>query len=210
MRMPAACTLRVRAVMGIPGRPKMVSMPLSLRASMTSEKPSVSGDGALISPLAIFGASSAGLAAGEMTLASPVFALRVSPAVVVGALVAVTEGMSRSFVWILSGYNLSGSKPVSCRLPGMRLLQTLFLISPKWLRREALRVHRRLGHNVHARGFDLCSPHRSQHEPGHQRSDRVHDAGGDEDGVPIARHRSQQARQGNQKRSCALGGVEQA
>src|SRR5712671_6492357 len=66
--MPAACNLRVRSVMGMPGSPKIVSMPFSLRASITSAKPSVScdwGDGALISPPAIFGASSAGLAPGE-------------------------------------------------------------------------------------------------------------------------------------------------
>ncbi len=35
-RSPAACNLRVRSVMGMPGRPKIVSMPLSLSASMTS------------------------------------------------------------------------------------------------------------------------------------------------------------------------------
>ena len=35
-RMPAACSLRVRSVIGMPGRPKIVSMPFSLRASMTS------------------------------------------------------------------------------------------------------------------------------------------------------------------------------
>ena len=34
-RMPAACALRVRSVIGMPGRPKIVSMPFSLRASMT-------------------------------------------------------------------------------------------------------------------------------------------------------------------------------
>ncbi len=34
-RMPWACILRVRSVIGMPGRPKMVSMPFSLSASMT-------------------------------------------------------------------------------------------------------------------------------------------------------------------------------
>ncbi len=34
-RMPEACAMRVRSVIGIPGRPKIVSIPLSLRASMT-------------------------------------------------------------------------------------------------------------------------------------------------------------------------------
>ena len=33
---------RVRSVIGMPGRPKIVSMPLSFSASMTSVKPSVS------------------------------------------------------------------------------------------------------------------------------------------------------------------------
>ena len=34
--MPCACNLRVRSVIGMPGNPKIVSMPLSLRAAMTS------------------------------------------------------------------------------------------------------------------------------------------------------------------------------
>ena len=34
-RMPAACDKRVKSVMGIPGRPKIVLMPLSFKASMT-------------------------------------------------------------------------------------------------------------------------------------------------------------------------------
>ena len=34
-RMPSACAMRVRSVMGIPGSPKIVSMPFSLSASMT-------------------------------------------------------------------------------------------------------------------------------------------------------------------------------
>jgi hypothetical protein len=41
-RMPAACSLRVRSVIGIPGRPKIVSRPLSFSASMTRLKPSIS------------------------------------------------------------------------------------------------------------------------------------------------------------------------
>ncbi len=41
-RSPARCSLRVRSVIGMPGKPKIVSMPFSLRASMTSWKPSVS------------------------------------------------------------------------------------------------------------------------------------------------------------------------
>ena len=35
IRMPSACALRVRSVMGMPGRPKMVSMSFSFSASMT-------------------------------------------------------------------------------------------------------------------------------------------------------------------------------
>ena len=33
-RMPSACALRAKSVIGIPGKPKMVSMPLSFNASM--------------------------------------------------------------------------------------------------------------------------------------------------------------------------------
>jgi hypothetical protein len=71
-RSPARCSLRVRSVIGMPGSPKIVSMPFSLRASMTSAKPSVSCAWVLISPLAVFVASSAvadGLAA-DLGLAS--------------------------------------------------------------------------------------------------------------------------------------------
>ena len=39
--------MRVRSVIGMPGSPKIVSMPLSLSASMTRWKPSVSRDCAL-------------------------------------------------------------------------------------------------------------------------------------------------------------------
>ncbi len=35
-RSPAFCMRRVRSVIGMPGSPKIVSMPFSLRASMTS------------------------------------------------------------------------------------------------------------------------------------------------------------------------------
>ena len=52
-RRPSACILRVRSVIGIPGRPKTVSMPFSFSASMTRWKPSiVSSVFALPSPLA--------------------------------------------------------------------------------------------------------------------------------------------------------------
>jgi hypothetical protein len=34
-RIPSACAIRVKSVIGIPGRPKIVSMPFSLSASMT-------------------------------------------------------------------------------------------------------------------------------------------------------------------------------
>ena len=64
-RSPARCSLRVRSVIGMPGRPKIVSMPFSLRASMTSWKPSVSCAWRSVSPpLATFGVSSAVAAAG--------------------------------------------------------------------------------------------------------------------------------------------------
>src|SRR6188768_1084388 len=40
-RRPEAWSLRVRSVIGMPGSPKIVSMPFSFSASMTSWKPSV-------------------------------------------------------------------------------------------------------------------------------------------------------------------------
>src|SRR5689334_20923534 len=43
--MPARCSLRVRSVIGMPGSPNTVSMPLSFSASMTRLKPSVSSTG---------------------------------------------------------------------------------------------------------------------------------------------------------------------
>src|SRR6266567_2921463 len=56
----------IDTIFGMPGRPKIVSMPFSLRASMTRVKPSVSPcDRALSSPpRVIFGVSSAVVGAG--------------------------------------------------------------------------------------------------------------------------------------------------
>src|SRR5438270_3403644 len=151
----------------------------------------------------------------EMTVESRVLRLRVSSAVVVDAVVvgargAMTEAMYRSFCWDIERLQL-------LRIKTRRFVDWLDQAgadlrsgSPKWLRCEAVRLHRRLGRDVPAGRLDLCSPHRPQDEPGHQRSDRVHYASGDEDGVPIARHRGQHARQGDKQRSRALGGVEQA
>ena len=81
-RSPAACNLRVRSVIGMPGRPKIVSMPFSLRASMTSAKPSVSRAGALLSP--------------ETALVSRVFALRASSTDVVGGVLVAASVMATS------------------------------------------------------------------------------------------------------------------
>src|SRR5215469_5332878 len=186
--MPAAWHRRVKSVIGIPGRPKIVSMPLSLRASITSVKPSVSACAWTLTsaPLATLGASSAVVVAGFP-----------------GALVGVS---SMFYPAIKKGRG-------RCRAPASyALFATVSGMIACIARKLNERLSCELRMHVHGRRGtpDVVAPHGLENEHREQRCQDVHPRGGKEHGLPAPRHGRQHVGERDEKRCRSLGGVHQA